>query len=628
MISSPIDEIKNRLDIVEVIQSYLRLQKAGANFRALCPFHSEKKPSFFVSPVRQIWHCFGCNSGGNIFSFVMQIEGVEFGDALRILAQKAGVELKRQDPKLKTERQRLYEIVELATRFFERQLIASKTGQIAKKYLLNREIVEESIKKWRIGYAPDTWKSLSDFLVAKGYKREEIIKAGLAIKKEENNFRVDPRRYPPRFAGEAGPRESASTSYDRFRGRIIFPIFDLNSQVIGFGGRIFSVDQRTNQRQSASKESKELKKGEEEVIVAKYVNTPSTLLYDKSRILYGLDKARLAIRKNNFCILVEGYIDTILSHQLDVENVVATSGTALTPYQLKILRRYSENLLTAFDMDIAGDSATKRGIDLAQGQGFNIKVITMPGKDPADVILENPKNWERLISEAKSILQFYFETTFSKFDKKTPEGKREISKILLPIIKRIPNKIEQSHWLKELAKNLEVKEEDVFVELKKISLSTFQKGEFGQIEPTKSGGGQKSRKEMLEERATALILKSPQILNLIDQKILSIFSPKMQEILLPLKENPNLDIGKKISPQSVEFLNYLFLKAEVEEEEVDLEKEIKICVQELRSLETKNKLNTLTQAIKKAEETKDLKKVNSLSEEFNKLAQELKGLQI
>ena len=619
MISSPIDEIKNRLDIVEVIQSYLKLQKAGANLRTLCPFHSEKKPSFFVSPARQIWHCFGCNSGGNIFSFVMQIEGVEFGDALRILAQKAGVELKRQDPRLKTERQRLYEIEELATRFFERQLIASKTGQIAKKYLLNRGITEESIKKWRIGYAPDTWKSLSDFLVAKGYKREEIIKAGLAIKKEENNFRVDPRRYP---------RESASTSYDRFRGRIIFPIFDLNSQVIGFGGRIFSVDQRTNQPQSDSKESKELKKGEEEVIVAKYVNTPSTLLYDKSRILYGLDKARLAIRKNNFCILVEGYIDTILSHQLGVENVVATSGTALTPYQLKILRRYSENLLTAFDMDIAGDSATKRGIDLAQGQGFNIKVITMPGKDPADVILENPKNWERLISEAKSILQFYFETTFPKFDKKNPEGKREISKILLPIIKRIPNKIEQSHWLKELAKNLEVKEEDVFAELKKISLSTFQKGEFGQIEPTKSGGGQKSRKEMLEEKATALILKSPQILNLIDQKILSIFSPKMQEILLPLKENPNLDIGKKISPQSVEFLNYLFLKAEVEEEEVDLEKEIKICVQELRSLETKNKLNTLTQAIKKAEETKDLKKVNSLSEEFNKLAQELKGLQI
>ncbi len=575
MISSPIDEIKNRLDIIEVIGSYIKLQKAGANFRAICPFHSEKKPSFFVSPARQIWHCFGCSKGGDIFGFVRELEGVEFGDALRILAQKSGVELKRQSPELRTERNLLYEICELATRFFEKQLEASSAGKEVKKYLLDRGIKEESLKKWRIGYAPDTWQGLSDFLDSREYQKEEIKKAGLGLTSEKGSF------------------------YDRFRGRIIFPIFDLNSQVVGFTGRVFG-------------------KRREEKEIAKYVNTPQTLLYDKSRILYGLDKAKVAIRKSNLCILVEGNTDAIMVAQSGFENVVATSGTALTPFQIKILKRYSDNLLTAFDMDLAGDTATKRGIDLAQSQGFNVKIVTLePGLDPADTILKNPEEWTKKIETAKSILDFYFETAFSKFDKDKPEGKMEISKILLPVIKRIPNKIVQSHWLGELAKKLKVKEEDIEEELKKVKFG--EDSEVYGIEPEEIKNlPPKSRRELLEERLVILILKSPQNLNLIEKKYLTSFSTEIGGVLIKLKKNQEPDS---------DFFNYLVLKAEIEEiEKKEIVPEIQYCLKELNSLEVKNKLDQISRDIKEAEGEKDLKKVSDLTQKFKDTTSELTSL--
>jgi len=577
MISSPIDEIKSRLDIVEVIGSYIKLHKAGANYRALCPFHSEKKPSFFVSPARQIWHCFGCGKGSDIFGFVKEIEGVEFGDALRILAQRAGVELKPIRPELKTERNRLYEICELATRFFEKQLEESSTGKEAKKYLLSRNISEESIKKWRLGYAPDVWQGLSDFLTSRSYKKEEVEKAGLGISSDQGSF------------------------YDRFRGRIIFPIFDLNSQVVGFGGRIFKEKDKTE--------------------IAKYVNTPNTLLYDKSRILYGLDKAKVEIRKKDSCILVEGYTDVIMTHQAGTQNVVATSGTALTLEQLKILRRYSNNLILGFDMDVAGDTATKRGIDLAQIQGFDIRVIRLPeGKDAADVISLNPKEWEKAIENAKLILDFYFESAFSGRDPKTPEGKKEVSKILLPVLKRIPNQIEKSFWIQRLAKDLGVREEDLREELKKVKLEENLYG----LEPEEIISlPPKSRKELLEERLLTLILKTGnKNLNLIDEKENSYFSQKTQEILMNLKKDKNFPT-EKLSPETIDYFNYLALKAEIEEiEEKDIEPEIKYCLKEIQHLGVKNKLDQISQEIKKAEEEKDSKKIEKLTQEFNEFAKE------
>ncbi len=571
MLSSPIEEIKSKLDIVEVIGSYIKLIKAGANYKALCPFHGEKTPSLFVSPSRQMWHCFGCSEGHSIFDFVMKIEGVEFGDALRILAHKAGVELKPIKPELRTKRQRFYEICELATKFYEKQLEKSSKGKKVKEYLFQRGINEESIKEWRLGWAPDAWRGLAGFLSSQNYSLEEIQKAGLSIK------------------GEKG-------SYDRFRSRIMFPIFDLNSQVIGFGGRVL-------------KKEKEL---------AKYMNTPNTLLYDKGRILYGLNKSKIEIRKNDFCILVEGYVDVILAHQEGKANVVATAGTALTPFQLAILKRYSSNLMLAFDMDFAGDAATKRGIDLARARGFNIKVIKMPqNKDPADIISEDAKEFEKLINNSVSILDFHFQNAFSQFDKKTAEGKRKISDALLPVIKGVLNKIEQASWVQELASRLNVKEKDIEVELNKVKIKEISEPGF-KTNNFQKQTNKKTKKQAIEERLLTLLFKSPQHLSVVDKEVIPYFSSQTQEIINNFK---NLD---KISAELSDIINSLSLKAEIEQiEEEEVLSELEFCLKEIKSLELKKKLDDISLQIRQAEQEQDIKKIENLSQRFNQLTKKI-----
>ena len=340
---TPIDEIKNRLDIVEVVQGYIKLKKAGKDYKALCPFHKEKNPSFFVSPSKQIWHCFGsCGEGGDIFKFVMKIEGVEFADALRTLARKAGVVLRKQDPQVQSQRNILYQICEEASEFFQGEL--QKNNQVL-EYLKNRGLKLQTIKDFKIGYASNSWDALYNHLTELGFEKDDVEKAGLLVKKEGTN------KY-----------------YDRFRSRIMFPIADLNGQIVGFSGRIY---------------------GKEDEKTAKYVNIPETLIYNKSRIIYGLDKAKLEIRKKDQAILVEGQMDLIMTHQTGTKNAVAVSGTALTPDHLQILKRYTENLVFCFDADTGGESATKRAIATAQQFDFNIKVALLPRdkKDPAEITL-------------------------------------------------------------------------------------------------------------------------------------------------------------------------------------------------------------------------------------------------
>jgi DNA primase len=599
MISSPVDEIKSKLDIIEVIGGYIRLQKAGRNYKALCPFHSEKMPSFMVSPEKQMWKCFGCQKGGSIFDFVMEMEGVEFGDALRMLAQRAGVELKKVDPKLKTERSRLYEICDLANRFFIRQLEASQAGKKIQRYLAGRELKPATIRNWQIGYAPNQWQALLDFLKGRKYPEEEILKTGLIVKSER----------------KAAGREY----YDRFRDRIIFPIQDLNGVVIGFTGR-------ENPEQPDSR-------------MGKYINTPNTLIYDKSQVIYGLDKAKLDIRKNNLCILVEGQMDVLMAHQADFKNVVASSGTALTEKQLRIIKRYTENLATAFDMDLAGETATKRGIDLAIQLGFNAKVISLPKEqDPADCLQGDSSLWSQAVEKASGLIEFYLENAFSKYDGQTVEGKKEISKILLPVIKKIPNKIEQAHWLQEIARRLKVQEGTLMEELEKIKSLTVRVGrsEEGQITEEEISSDNLNRgvreKPDLEGYTLGLILTNLRKMKRFKREPAYLFTnSELAEIFKSLKKGQVKkvklkDFREELPTELANRLDELVFKIEAQRSllgKFEPTKEIRFCFSQLRNCYWKQKLDQLNLSIREAEEKKDKDSLKKLTEEFDKMTKQI-----
>src|SRR3989344_2391497 len=425
-------KIKARLDIVDVISDYLKLQKSGVNYKARCPIHNEKTASFFISPERQTWHCFGCSRGGDMFGFIQEIEGVDFKDALKLLAEKAGVELGlfvSQSGPEKSRKEILFDICELATKFFEKQLWYSNSGKKALTYLRNRGVTDQSVTNFRIGYAPNSSDALRDFLIVSGYDSKDIFDAGLI------------------------GRNDRQQTYDRFRARIIFPIFDITHRVIGFSGRIFEEDLPQNLA----------------TIPAKYINTPQTQIYDKSSVLYGLDRARLDIKRQNKCVLVEGNLDVVLSHQVGATHAVASSGTALTENHLKIIKRYTDNLDLCFDADTAGIAATDRGVDLAIAHGMNVGIIGINEhgiKDAADYVKKYGPGWLEYINKSsRPFLDFYINFSTKLADITTALGKKLISQKILPLIKTIPNQIEQSHWLNELALVLKVKEELLTSEL-------------------------------------------------------------------------------------------------------------------------------------------------------------------
>jgi len=602
VVNNDIEEIKNRLDIAEVIQGYLKLQKAGKDYKALCPFHNEKTPSFFVSPSKQIWHCFGCGKGGDIFKFIMEIENVDFAEALRILARKAGVTLKRQSSKLKDQRLRLYGICDLAVSFFQTYLKKSVAGQKVQNYLKKRGINQKSIEEWKIGYAPNDWHKLEQFLMSKGYHQKEIFDTGLIVKKENN------------LGGNSG-------FYDRFRNRIIFPIFDLNGQVIGFGGRIadFLISQEEG--------------------IAKYVNTPNTLIYDKSRVLYGLDKAKREILKQDSCLIAEGYTDVVMSHQAGVKNAIASSGTALTEFQLKTIKRYTENLVMSFDMDQAGQAATQRAIDLALQMGFNVKVISLPDNDdPAEFIKKKPKQWPEVLKKSRSIIEFYFDQAFKNFNPSTSEGKKKIAQFLLKSIQKIQSHVEQSHWIRKLSQLLDVSEKSLLEEAKLLDKNS-QVNKNGYLEAfSPVNVVKKPRAVELEKRLLGLLLLNPSYLTkeLSSSKLFK--ERQLKEIYQCFVKNYSKtfdlnDFKKKLKPEFSNIVDqmvieseYLYHQNQEPGEELNLDEEFSYLIKELESVRIKEKLKKVEEKIKKAEQAKKKKQLQQLLNRFKELSQKLTQL--
>ena len=527
--SSPVEQIKSRLNIVEVVQSYIKLQKAGVNFKALCPFHSEKTPSFFVSPSRDSWHCFGCSKGGDIFSFVMEIEGAEFPEALKILANRAGVELKPIDKKYQTERSRLLKLTEEAKKFYETEL---KKNKEVIEYLKKRGLKGETAKAFGIGFAPDGWRNLYEYLKKTGYSDSEMEKSGMMVKSDKGY-------------------------YDRFRSRIMFPVFSSNGQVVGFSGRIFGEE---------TSESG-----------GKYINTPQTILYDKSRILYGFDRAKNEIRKKENCILVEGQMDVIMSHQAGITNTVAVSGTSLTNEHLRIIKRLTDNLIIAFDKDEAGKGAAGRGIDSALAEGFEVKVAIIPsGKDPADAVRENPKEWEEALAHSKNIIEFYLNSS---------KNRKEIEKIILPYVAILPGEMEKAHWVNEIAKHLHIKEDAVWLDLKKIKVASKSDVDVNDVGLRE----QKSRLRLLEERLLGFILWQKEsedeelkavIDKIIDKEKINLNNPDV------LKNAERIIFEAELFYGGTESLENEFKKLISEFEKERIKSELLAITEEIRECET------------------------------------------
>lgn len=416
--NSPVAKIKESLGIEEVVSSYLKLEPAGSNLKARCPFHNEKTPSFFVSPGRGSYYCFGCGASGDIFTFVEEFEGLDFKGALKLLADKAGVPLtsySREATENRSEKERLYEAMEESAKFFESNL---KENKDVLAYLKDRGLTDKTIADFKIGYISPDWRQLYTHLLKKGFTDTEMEKAGLT-KKTEKGY------------------------YDRFRGRIMFPIADTSGRIIAFTGRQFIDDEKS----------------------AKYLNSPDTPIFSKSSVLYGLDKAKNAIKKNDFSIVVEGQFDLILSHQAGYKNTVATSGTSLAQAGSFILiSRLSNNIIFVFDYDKAGFEASVRAAKIALDLDMNVKAVDMPaGMDPAELILkQGPDTWKEKIKNANYLIEFLFEKYIPKSKKADLlTTKLAISKNIIPVINHIKNPITRSHFLSSISHTSGIKVEDI-----------------------------------------------------------------------------------------------------------------------------------------------------------------------
>lgn len=588
-----LEQIKSKINIVDFVNDYVPLKRAGRNFRAPCPFHSEKTPSFIVSPERQIWHCFGaCGEGGDIFRFLMKWENLEFPEALRILAKRAGVALREYAPSdTSRAKEKLYEINHLASEFYHYLLLNHPSGKKALDYVLGRGINKRSIELFKIGWAPNLWEGLIKFLAGKkGYKISDLDQAGLLVK------------------GERG-------YYDRFRGRLIFTLKSHRGEIVGFAGRILDP----------------------QIKEAKYINTPETSIYIKGNILYGLDLTREAIKKENLAVVVEGEIDLIQAYQAGTQNIAAIKGTALTEGQASLLKRYTENIALALDTDFAGDTASRRGIEIADQAGLNIRVIKLAsGKDPDECVRKDLKGWFESVKKAVPFFDFLLDSAFERYDGSTAEGKKKISQELLPPLANISNEIVKAHYIKKLSRQIDLSEEVILSAMAKAARRETE----GKIEDKR--GTRSSREEILEEYLLSLLIQSPDFSKAMEVLVVSFEGedsakyftvPAMKKIFTALKEffegsKTEFKISLFVKNQPKELgaiIDRLYLKdlgGDLTKEE-NLNVEIQKAIQEIKSQNLKRELRALSGKIRQSQSEQE---IEELTHQFKALSEKLKTL--
>jgi len=593
--SSPVEEIKERLNIVDIVGEYVQLKKTGANHKGRCPFHNEKTPSFTVSESKQFFHCFGCSKGGDVFTFLQEVESMEFAEALRVLAKRAHVELKPTNPREHNERTKLLDALSLASEFFHVALKESKEGEIARTYLTERKVEAETIEQFNIGYSGDSWDALFNFLRKRGCTEKEIASAGLVVKSEKNN------KY-----------------YDRFRGRLMFPIHNSHGNVIGFGGRTLDPEQKE----------------------AKYINSPQSPVYDKSATLYGLAAAKKYIQKVDATVIVEGYMDVVSAHQAKFRNVVAASGTALTHDQIRLLKRYSPNVILAFDSDAAGLSAAWKGMQVAVEEGMNIKVLVLPtGQDPDDLIRANPTEFRERAMKAKPFMEHAFDTITQPLDLTKVHDKKKAAAELLPMIALFPDKIEQTHYIKKLAELVEV-EQSLLEE--KIHLHTKKEDKLKKEEPQQKkqiqmSPEEKTHGEQVSERLLALASMEPQDFSIVVEKLHDGALTGDRLVLLYNELKTYYNQSGHLDPEQLKFENTVVdatwkelqligeeLFSEVSQQE--RQQELLSLIESAERFRIKHRLDEVQHLLSTAERSNDSEAIARLSDEFRDLAESLRQL--
>lgn len=522
-----IEEIKARLDIADVVGQYVQLQRSGRSFKALCPFHTEKTPSFIVSPDRQSWHCFGaCGTGGDVFSFIMRKEGIEFGEALRMLAARAGVTLtERQRPEEERQRERLHAANEAAARWYHQLLVESEAGRQAWEYVQSRGIDRPTAEAFLLGYSQASWEATGEHLRQRGYTDAELLAAGLLVE------------------GERGP-------HDRFRGRLMFPIRDGRGRFVGFGAR--ALDDST----------------------PKYLNTAQTAVFDKGGMLYALERAHEGIRREGCAVIVEGYMDVVAAHQRGFDNVVATMGTSLTERQVRLLKRQTRNIVLALDADAAGSEAALRGHDVVEealkqseeretvavvtwrglvryqdAAAVDLLVAVLPeGRDPDDVIRADPEAWRQLIASARPVLDYRFEAAPSRHDLSGPRGRSEAAQELLPLLEPLTDPVVRAHYLQRLSRLSLAKEE----ELSRMVTRRRRSRRGAEPEAAAASLGDTRGETRPEGFLLALLLRFPHLRQAglgVPPDLL--WESANREVLAAWKQAPELDVVKESLPEEL-----------------------------------------------------------------------------